>query len=129
MVMMAALGEVRRRGQMLLLVFFLFGLGQVLLSQASVMWTALLFVALINSMASSADILHQGMLQFSVTNQQRGRAMGSWLVATGIGPAGQLEVGFLAGATSPKVALLVNGITLAALAVGLGLLSPRLRKL
>ena len=93
------------------------------------MWTALVFVALINSMASAADILHQGMLQFSVTNQQRGRAMGSWLVATGVGPAGQVEIGFLAGATSPKIALLAHGIILASLAVVLGLLSPRLRKM
>ena len=126
---MAALGEVRRRGPTLLVVLFLFGVGQVLLSQASVMWTALVFVALINSMASAADILHQGMLQFSVTNQQRGRAMGSWLVATGVGPAGQVEIGFLAGATSPKIALLAHGIILASLAVVLGLLSPRLRKM
>ena len=77
---MAALGQVRRRGPTLLVVLFLFGVGQVLLSQASVMWTALVFVALINSMASAADILHQGMLQFSVTNQQRGApwARGWW---------------------------------------------------
>ncbi len=128
-VVSAALSEVRRRGLMLVVILALFGLGEIFLSQATVMWTALLFITFINVMASVTDILHQSLLQLSVPNEQRGRAMGSWLAGTGVGPLGQLQIGFVAGATSSKVALLANGITLVAFAAVMGLAVPRLRRL
>ena len=126
---LTALGDVRRRGLLLLVVLVLFGAGQVLLSQSSVFWMALLFVPFINVMATATDILHQILLQFSVPNQQRGRAMGSWIVGIGTAPVGQLEIGYLAAVTNARLALLTNGIGLAVLAVILGLLLPRLRRL
>jgi hypothetical protein len=125
----AALGEVRRHGVALVVVLVSFGVGEVMLSQAGALWTVLLFVTFINVMASVADILHQSLLQLSVPNQQRGRAMGSWLVATGVGPVGHIQIGFLAGAATPGIALLANGITLAALALAAGIGVPRLRRL
>ena len=127
--LLTAVGEVRRRGLLLLVVLALFGVGQVLLSQSSVFWMALLFVTFINVMATATDILHQILLQFSVPNQQRGRAMGSWIVGIGTAPVGQLEIGYLAAVTNARLALLTNGIGLAVLAVVLGLLLPRLRRL
>jgi MFS family permease len=126
---LATLGRVRHRGLMLLVVLALFGGGQLLLAQAGDFWLAALFVTLINVMASATDILHQTLLQLSVPNEQRGRAMGSWMVGIGTGPLGQLEVGHLAGLTSARVALLVNGATLAALALVLGVVLRRLRRL
>ena len=125
----AALGEVRRHGVALVVVLVSFGVGEVMLSQAGALWTVLLFVTFINVMASVADILHQSLLQLSVPNQQRGRAMGSWLVATGVGPVGHIQIGFLAGAATPGIALLANGIPLAALALAAGIGVPRLRRL
>ena len=76
-----------------------------------------------------SDILHQSLLQLSVPNQQRGRAMGSWIVGIGTAPVGQLQIGYLSGLASPKVALVVNGTALAVLAVTMGVIMPRLRRL
>lgn len=126
---LAIMGQVRRRGLMLLVVLALFGGGQVLLAQAADFWLAALFVTLINVMASATDALHQTLLQLSVPNEQRGRAMGSWMVGIGTGPLGQLEVGHLAELTSARVALLVNGATLVVLALVLGPVLRRLRRL
>ncbi|MEK7814949.1 MAG: MFS transporter, partial [Chloroflexota bacterium] len=126
---LATLGKVRRRGLLLLVVLALFGGGQMLLAQATDFWLAALFVTLINVMASATDTLHQTLIQLSVPNEQRGRAMGSWMVGIGTGPLGQLEVGHLAGLTSARVALLVNGATLAGLALVLGMVLRRLRRL
>jgi MFS family permease len=126
---LAILGEVRHRGLMLLVVLALFGVGQLLLAQTGDFWLAALLVTLINVMASATDILHQTLIQLSVPNEQRGRAMGSWMVGIGTAPLGQLEVGHLAGLTGARVALLVNGAALAALALVLGMVLRRLRRL
>ena len=123
------LGQVRRRGVLLLTVIALFGGGEVLLSFSTTLWTALVFISLINVMASITDILHQSLLQLSVPNEQRGRAMGAWIVGIGTAPVGQLQIGYLSGLASPKIALIVNGTVLAFLAVTMGVVMPRLRRL
>jgi hypothetical protein len=127
--LVAALGQITRRGLFLLVAVVFFGLGQVLLGQSVNFWMALTFVTLVNVMAAITDVLHQGLLQLSVSNEQRGRAMGSWIVGIGTAPVGQLQIGYLAEVTSSRVALLVNGVGLAALAVIMGVLMPRLRRL
>ena len=126
---LTVLGDIRRRGTLLLIALGLFGVFEILLGQSPNFVTALLFVTLINVNASIADVLHQSLLQLSVTNEQRGRAMGSWIVGIGTAPAGQLEVGYLAELTNARVALLVNGVALAALALTMTIVMPRLRKL
>ena len=127
--LVAALGQTSRRGLFLLVTVAFFGLGQVLLGQSVNFWMALVFVTFVNVMAGITDVLHQGLLQLSVSNEQRGRAMGSWIVGIGTAPVGQLQIGYLAEITSSRIALLVNGVGLAALAVIMGVLMPRLRRL
>ena len=128
-VVTVVLDQVRRRGVLLLTVIALFGGGEILLSLSTTLWTALVFITLINVMASVTDILHQSLLQLSIPNQQRGRAMGPWIVGIGTAPVGQLQIGYLSGLASPKIALIVNGTVLAVLAVTMGVVMPRLRRL
>jgi len=128
-VVLAALGAVQRRGMLLLGVLALFGIGQVLLGQAWNLWMALLFVTMTNMMAAASDVLHQSLLQFSVPNQQRGRAMGSWIVGIGSAPGGQLQIAYISGITGSPLALLINGSALIIAAMVMGLVLPRLRRL
>jgi len=128
-VVLAALGVVQRRGMLLLGVLALFGIGQVLLGQAWNLWMALLFVTMTNMMAAASDVLHQSLLQLSVPNQQRGRAMGSWVVGIGSAPWGQLQIAYISDITGSRVALLINGSALVIVAVVMGLVLPRLRRL
>ena len=125
----AALSHIRRRGLLLLVILILFGGGEMLLSQAPNLWVTLVIVAFINVMASGTDILHHTLLQMSVPNEQRGRAMGVWVVGLGTAPVGQLELGYLAGAANSRIALLINGAALAGSALVLGIIMPRLRRL
>jgi predicted MFS family arabinose efflux permease len=118
-----------RRGRILLVVLGLFGAGQVLLAYAPTFWLAAGCVIFINIMAAATDVLHQTLLQFSVANEQRGRAMGSWIIGTGIAPVGHLEVGYLASFTSAHLALLVNGLALMVLTLGMAVSLPRLWRL
>ncbi len=128
-VALAALGAVQRRGLLLLGILVLFGIGQVLLGQALNLWMALLFVTMTNMMAAASDVLHQSLLQLSVPNQQRGRAMGSWIVGIGSAPLGQLQIGKMSDITGSRVALLINGSALIVVAMVMGLVLPRLRRL
>ena len=128
-VVLAALGIVRRRGMLLLGVLALFGIGQVLLGQAWNLWMALLFVTMTNMMAAASDVLHQSLLQLSVPNEQRGRAMGSWIVGIGSAPWGQLQIGYISDITGSRFALFINGIALVTVAMVMGLVLPRLRRL
>ncbi|MCI0441577.1 MAG: hypothetical protein L0177_20950, partial [Chloroflexi bacterium] len=90
---------------------------------------AIIAVLLISGMAALSDILSQSLMQSAVPNELRGRAMGSWVLATGFGPLGNLQVGAVAAAFGVTAALMANGLGLAALA-GLSLvLLSRLRRL
>ncbi|HEU0021158.1 MAG TPA: MFS transporter [Dehalococcoidia bacterium] len=126
---LSVLGQVQRQGVFLLVTLGLFGVGQILLGQSLTFWMALVFVTLVNVMAAITDVLHQSLLQSSVSNEQRGRAMGSWTVAVGTAPLGQLQIGYLADLSGSRIALLVNGVGLAALALTMAIFMPRLRKL
>lgn len=117
------------RGSLLLIILALFGVGQLLLAAAPTFAFAAVCVVFINIMAAATDVLHQTLLQFSVANEHRGRAMGSWIIGTGIAPVGHLEVGALASLTGAHVALLVNGLALILLTLGMAVSIPRLWRL
>ena len=124
-----AMERFRRKGVLLLCIIGMFGVGEILLGQSPFFWVAVVCVMFVNLLASATDILHHTLLQLSVPNEQRGRAMGSWIFGIGMAPVGQLEVGFLAGETNARTALLVNGAALVVLAVVMGVMMPRLRRL
>jgi MFS family permease len=127
--LLTALSPVRYRGALLLATLVCFGAGQVGLAYVPYFWLAVACVMCINIMAAAADILHMALLQYSVANEQRGRAMGAWVVGTGIAPVGHLEIGYLAGIAGARLALLLNGVALMVLAGAFVLCLPRLRRL
>jgi hypothetical protein len=69
------------------------------------------------------------LLQFSVSNEQRGRAMGAWVVGVGTAPLGHLQIGYMAALAGAQIALAANGLALVVLAAGLAICLPRLRRL
>ena len=101
----------------------------MLMSFSGTMWMAVMFVMLTNMMAASSDVLHQSLLQLSVPNEQRGRAMGSWIVGIGSAPLGQLQIGYISGSVGPQISLIINGGILIISAVMMGSASPKLRRL
>ena len=73
-------------------------------------------VAIVMSMAALSDLLSQSLVQGAVHNDLRGRAMGSWLLAIGLGPVGHLQIGALAAIAGVTTALVTNGLLLVLLA-------------
>ncbi|MCI0549174.1 MAG: MFS transporter [Candidatus Rokubacteria bacterium] len=88
---------------------------------------AVLIVA--NAAGALADLLAQSLLQQSVPAALRGRAGGAWVVAIGLAPLGQLQIGALASLFGVSAALGASGLALVGLAGSTALWFPRLRRL
>ncbi len=127
--LLSAMGDVRRKGVLYLIVLHLFGISLVFLGFATTFYMAILGITLVNGMGALSDILSQSLVQSVVPNEFRGRAMGSWTLAVGMGPLGHLQVGALAATFGVTFALATHGIGLLVLAAGSLVLFPRLRKL
>ncbi len=118
-----------RRGLMFLAVIYGLGASLILLSASGLFALALMALLLIAVLATGSDVLTQRMMQLSVPNKLRGRAMGSWILAVGALPLGHLQMGALAVTFGVGGALLVNGGVLIAVAILATVAAPRLRRL
>ena len=128
-VVLATIGNQLPKGKTLLVASALFGLSLAAFGSQPWVVTALIFLALGGTMAAVFDTLQQAALQLAVGEDQRGRAMGIWVMGVGAGPVGHLEVGALADFTTPQFALIFNGLTLAVLVIIVTVVYPRLRRI
>ena len=119
-------------GALFLLVIGVFGVSLIGLGVAPYV-VGLLGVVMVLTVANAAgalaDLLAQSLLQLSVPPHLRGRAGGAWVVAIGLAPLGQLQIGALASLFGVSAALGASGLALAVLAVTAALLFPRVRRL
>lgn len=116
-------------GILYLYVILGFGLSLLSLAFAPALTLALLAVGWVSGMAISSDILTQSMMQRSVPNHLRGRAMGIWTLAVGFAPLGHLQMGFLISKWGTDVALTLNALALTLVGVLTFLWVPQIRKL
>jgi hypothetical protein len=86
-----------------------------------------LVLILANALGALTDLLAQSLLQLSSPPHLRGRAGGAWVVAIGLAPLGQLQIGALGSLLGVSAALAVSGLALVALAGVTVRLFPRLR--
>lgn len=128
-IVLALWGNMQRRGPVYLGVIYGFGLGLLLLSAESALTLTLAAVGIVAVMAAASDVLTQSMMQLSVANTLRGRAMGAWVLAVGFAPVGHLEMGGLTVSLGLSNALLVNGGVLIVIGTVVALMAPRLRAL
>ena len=124
---MSAIPELKRRGVAYLAVVYVFGGSLLLLSVSQNFSLALIALLIVAGMAAASDILTQSMMQLSVPNKLRGRAMGAWVLAIGFAPIGHLEMGLLAVSLGVQNALMINGALLIGLGIVATLAVPRLR--
>ena len=126
---MSFMGQMQRKGLVFLCVIFAFGASILLLSIEGAILFTVCSVALVALLATSSDVLTQSMMQLSVANELRGRAMGVWVLAVGIAPIGHLQFGALSTAIGLSNTLAVNGTILVVVGLIVALVVPRLRQL
>jgi MFS family permease len=123
------LGAARGQGVAFLAVLIGFGATLLMLGLAPTFMTVVLILLAVNALGATTDVLAQTLIQLAVPSGQRGRAGGAWVVAIGMAPLGQFQVGALASALGVGAALGVNGLALIVIACGAAALVPRLRRL
>ena len=126
---LAGMGGLQRRGMVYLAVIYAFGGSLLLLAAAPQFALALAALVVVAVLATASDVLTQSMVQLSVPNRLRGRAMGAWVLAIGSSPLGHLEMGALVVALGVGGAMLINGAALIGIGILATLAAPRLRKL
>ena len=129
LILLATLGEFRRKGLLMFAAATAFGLGQMAFSLAGGIVLFLIVLALVNASATTVDTLHKTLMQSNVPDSQRGRAMGSWVLSIGVAPIGHLGVGAMAGALGAPAALLINGSILTFVGISAAIGLPRIRRL
>jgi MFS family permease len=107
------------REPLLGVVFVLYGLALVGLALSPTLAVAVLVTLVIGACAGAFDLLQQTLIQFAVPHEQRGRALGLWVLGIGSAPIGHLEMGALVSALGAPSALLINGGLVLAAAAGL----------
>jgi len=88
----------------------------------------LLVLTVVNVAGALADLFAQSLLQLSVSNALRGRAGGAWVLAIGLAPLGQLQIGALASLFGVSLALGTSGLALVLLVAGTAVLFPRVTR-
>jgi hypothetical protein len=106
----------------------LFGAGVAGLGLAPGYTAVLSLLLVVNGLGAVSDILGQSLMQQSVPAALRGRASGAWVVAVGVGPVGQLQIGALVSWLGVAAALGLSGAALACVAVGARILIARARR-
>ena len=126
---LAGLAAFRKKGLMMFLIAIGFGCGQMAFSLSNNIYYFLGVLLLVNACAMAVDTIYKTLMQDNVADEERGRAMGSWVLSIGVAPVGHLGVGALAGVLGAPGALLINGSILAAIGIGTALGLPGIRRL
>ena len=127
--LLAGLRDYRRKGLLMFVAAAGTGAGLMAFSLSSNLFFFLGILALVNIFLQSADTLYKTLMQDNVPDEQRGRAMGSWVFSLGVAPVGHLGIGGLASPLGAPGALLVNGAVLAFASVATAMSLPRIRRL
>jgi hypothetical protein len=122
----AVRGERARKKVIYVAGLVLMSLGLIVLGLSGALFAVLAAVLVIEATAVTSDIMSQALIQQTVANELRGRAMGSWVFAIGVAPLGQLEMGALVLGIGVGAALVVNGGAMLLVASVSGVLVHRL---
>ncbi len=127
--LLAAMASVRKKGLMMFATALGFGGGLMAFSATGNIYSFLGVLLFANACAMAVDTLYKTLMQELVSDEERGRAMGSWVLSIGFAPIGHVGVGALAGAVGAPRALLINGAALATISVIAAIALPRIRRL
>ena len=127
--LLAGLGTSRKKGLMMFATAIGFGGGLMAFSLSGNIYAFLGVLLFVNACAMAVDTLYKTLMQGLVYDEERGRAMGSWVLSIGFAPVGHVGVGALAGAVGAQGALLINGALLSVISLITMLGMPNIRRL
>jgi MFS family permease len=127
MVLLALLPGRFPRQPLLGVVFVLYGASMLLLAPSNSVSIAAAALLITGACAASFDLLQQTLVQLAVPEEQRGRAVGLWVLGIGSAPLGNLVMGTSVAVLGAPIALAINGGLVLLAAAVLLVSSPRYR--
>jgi MFS family permease len=112
MLFLASLGNYTHKGRLINGIFLFFGIFLIIFSQSSWYLGSLFLMVMIGAMASSFDAMQHTLLQLNVFEEQRGRAMGIWMLSIGFGPLGFALTGTMSTYLGAQLAITINGLVI-----------------
>ena len=129
LLILASVGDFRRKGLLMFVLSTALGLALMTFSLSANMLLYIIALAFVSACAYGTTTLHMTLMQSSVADDQRGRAMGLWILSIGMSPPGFLGLGGIASALGAPMALLMSGGALAFAGVTSAIGLPRMRRL
>jgi MFS family permease len=108
-VLLALLGNFTHKAHLLAAITLLFGFSLVALGSSTLYPLSLVIIALVGMAAGTIDPMQWTLLQDSVPEDTRGRAIGGWAFAAGFGWIGALGLGALSTAIGVRWTLAAAG--------------------
>lgn len=125
---LASLGNYKYKGRLILGILLFFGVFLVLFSQSPWYLVSLLLIGIVGAVAAAFDTMQHTLLQLNVTDEQRGRALGIWMLGIGFMPVGSMAIGAIAALVGAQLAVSINGVVIIATFVILAMFASRLRR-
>lgn len=125
--LLSLLPEHVERRPLLGAVYVLYGIAIIGFGLSQNLPIAALCLLITGFCAGAFDVLQQTLIQLAVPPEQRGRAVGLWVLSIGSAPVGHLEMGALARALGVPFALLINGALTCVAALWLLIRAPEYR--
>ena len=125
----ASLGDFRGKGKLLLASGLAFGVSLLLFASVPRLAAVLLFLGLIGAASNACMVANNTLLQVNTKDELRGRVMSVYMMTWGLVPLGTIPAGAIADRMGVPFVLSVAGGLVALVFVGVGLLSPRVRRL
>ncbi|MDP2969294.1 MAG: hypothetical protein Q8P64_08840, partial [Deltaproteobacteria bacterium] len=101
----------------------------VLFSQSPWYLVSLLLIGIVGIVSGAFDTMQHILLQLNVADEQRGRAMGMWMLSIGFMPVGSIAIGAIAALVGAPLAVSINGVVIIATFGILAMFVSRLRRI
>ncbi len=125
---LASLGDYKHKGRLILGIFLFFGVFLVLFSQSPWYLVSLFLIGVVGAVAAAFDTMQHTLLQLNVTDEQRGRAMGIWMLSIGFMSVGSIAIGAIAALIGAQLAISINGVVIIVAFVILSMSVSRLKR-
>jgi MFS family permease len=124
----ASLGDFKRKGAAVMTLAFFFGIGLILFAVSGNYYLALVFLIAVGGVSAGYFSLNNTLMQIIVPPTMLGRVMGVYVITLSFMSLGTLPLSYVADAKDASLAIGLGGAAIALVAVAVMLVIPKVRR-
>jgi len=124
----ASLGDFKRKGAAVMTLAFFFGIGLILFAVSGNYYLALVFLIAVGGVSAGYFSLHNTLMQMIVPTTVLGRVMGVYVIMLSFMSLGTLPLSYIADAKDASLAIGIGGAAIALVAAGVMLTVSKVRR-